>query len=165
MCRNEIGTSNTRDNFSESRGEGTTDTQYNFKTSAESYLKQQIALQKAREEEQVALKRAREETREKQTKDVLFTFQSLQAKVSKESVDSKIRHDFTLNFDELKKLAESGSVSAQFLVGLAFYTGQRGCIVSIGEGFPWMRRAEMNRLRILPLLLLLLDYAPEAPER
>lgn len=137
---NVIGTSTTNDNFSEYNGTGTTTTQYNFKASAESFLKQQIALQKVKREQESYSKKAGEE----ETKEILFAFQSSQAKISKEFADSKRRHDFTLNFDELKKLAESNNPSAQFLMGLALLTGGHGCIINRMEARRWLEMARAS---------------------
>lgn len=53
----------------------------------------------------------------------------------------KQEKDFLLSFEELKRRAEAGNSSAQYLVGAALRDGTCGCVINIAEGNKWIELA------------------------
>lgn len=98
---------------SEGTGGSFTDIKYNFTISAESYLKQQIAHKKERDD---------------YIQKVFFQYKALANK--KVYVDNTL----ALNYEELKKMADTGNEDAQVQLGSAMKSGSLGLKISKEEG-------------------------------
>ena len=48
---------------------------------------------------------------------------------------------FLLNFEQLKTLADSNNLDAQYLLGLSLMKGLKGCVINQQEGYKWLKRA------------------------
>lgn len=56
--------------------------------------------------------------------------------------DRRTHYDFLLSFPQLLKLAESGNVSAQALVGCSLLYGWKGCLIDKVQGAKWIAKAK-----------------------
>lgn len=71
--------------------------------------------------------------------------QSLQQPlIFSQSVETKVKHEFLLNSEQLQKLAESGDPAGQCMLGTSLRIGLLGLKINKEEGNKWMAKAKQH---------------------